>query len=127
LTRILADAGYAGVITVNINFGNFCLENVAINNVNTWRLAASDLSASECKQLKDLNPKFAATDYATPAFRNFERNLSTQHEGRIAMRLASNGITQPRADYPLITSSTLAGEWNNAAARNNRLGVQLSN
>ncbi|MEQ1535414.1 MAG: response regulator [Burkholderiaceae bacterium] len=127
LTRILADAGYAGVITVNINFGNFCLETVAINNINTWRLAASDTSASECKQLKDLNPKFAATDYATPAFRNFERNLASQHDGRITVRLVSNGIAQPRADYPLITSSTMAGEWNNAAARNNRLGVQLSN
>jgi CheY-like chemotaxis protein len=127
LTRVLADTGYAGVVTVNINFGNFCLESSQVNNISNWRLAASDLSAAECKQLKDLSPKFAATDYATIAFRNFERNLATQHDGRITLRLASNGISQPRAEYPLITSSTTAGEWNSVAARNNRLGIQLSN
>lgn len=127
LTRVLADTGYTGTVTVNINFGNFCLESFPANSVNTWRLAASDLSATDCKQLKDLNPKLAAADYATPAFRNFERNLTTQHEGRIAVRLASNGMSQPRADYPLITSSTTAGEWNNVAARNNRLSIQLGN
>lgn len=127
LTRVLADAGYAGTIIVNINFGNFCLESSQANNINSWRLAANDLSAADCKQLKDLNPKFATADYATPTFRNFERNLAMQHDGRITVRLASNGISQPRADYPLITSSTTAGEWNSVAARNNRLGIQLSN
>ena len=95
LTRVLADTGYTGTVTVNINFGNFCLESFPVNSVNTWRLAASDLSATDCKQLKELNPKLAAADYATPAFRNFERNLTTQHEGRIAVRLASNGIANP--------------------------------
>jgi CheY-like chemotaxis protein len=126
LTRVLADAGYAGPVTVNINFGNFCLENNLVNNINTWRLAPNELSAADCKQLKDLNPKFAAADYATPAFRNFERNLAIQFDGRITVRLASNGISQPRAEYPLITSSTTAGEWNNVAARNNRLSIQFT-
>jgi CheY-like chemotaxis protein len=126
LTRVLADTGYTGTVTVNINFGNFCLESSQVNNIVSWRLAASDLSAAECKQLKDLNPKFAAADYATATFRNFERNLATQQDGRITVRLASNGISQPRVDYPLNTSSTTAGEWNSVAARNNRLGIQLS-
>lgn len=127
LTRLLADAGYTGTVTVNINFGNFCLEAVTVNNISNWRLAGNNLMASECKQLKDVNPKFSAADYATPAFRNFERNLSSQHDGRITVRLASNGISQPRVDYPLITSSITADEWNNAAARNNRLSIQLNN
>jgi CheY-like chemotaxis protein len=88
LTRVLADAGFTGAVTVNINFGNFCLESNTVNNISSWRLAASDLSVAECKQLKDLSPKFAAADYTTIAFRNFERNLASQHDGRITLRLA---------------------------------------
>ena len=125
--RLLSDGGFAGTLLVSVNFGNFCLENSQTNNVSVWRLAAIDVPVSDCKQLKDLNPKFVAADYITPAFRNFERSLAGQPEGRITVRLTSGGITQPKVDYPLITSTTTAGEWNNAAARNNRLSIQLSN
>ena len=124
LVNILADAGYKGPLVVDINFGNVCLE---AGDGNGWRLARNDLPATQCKMLKDLNPKFLVTDYLTTAYQNFEKSALPLKDGRISLRLISSGLNVPHVEYPLIRATTTAGDWNAAALRNNRISIQFLN
>ncbi|HEY8102249.1 MAG TPA: response regulator [Burkholderiaceae bacterium] len=124
LVNILDDAGYKGPLVVDINFGNVCLE---VGDGNTWRLARNDLPATQCKMLKDLNPKFLVTDYLTVPYQNFEKVALPLKDGRISIRLVSSGLNVPHVDYPIIRATTTAGEWNAAALRNNRISIQFLN
>jgi len=122
LLNILAEAGYKGSLIVDINFGNVCLE---ASETNTWRLARSDMPVTACKMLRDLNPKFTATDYITVPFQSLEKTALPIQDGRITLRLVSSGLSTPRVEYPVIRTSTTAGEWNSIALRNNRISIQL--
>ncbi|MGZ3159046.1 MAG: response regulator [Burkholderiaceae bacterium] len=124
LVNILADAGYKGPLLVDINFGNVCLE---AGDANAWRLARNDLPATQCKMLKDLNPKFLVTDFLTVPYQNFEKSALPLKDGRISIRLISSGLNVPHTEYPLIRATTTAGEWNAAALRNNRISIQFLN
>ncbi len=124
LLTIVAEAGYKGPLIVDINFGNVCLE---ASEEKTWRLARNDMPATACKMLKDLNPKFTATDYITVPFQTFEKTARPIQDGRISLQLITSGLNVPRVEYPLITASTTAGEWNSVALRNNRISIQFMN
>lgn len=124
LVDILDNAGYRGPLIVDINFGNVCLEP---GNGNTWHLARNDLPATQCKMLKDLNPKFQVSDYMTAPYQNFAKSALPLREGRISIQLVSSGLGAPHVDYPIIRTTTTAGEWNAAALRNNRISIQLMN
>lgn len=124
LVQLLADGGYRGPLVVNINFGNFCLEQ---DEASSWRLARSDVKIANCKMLKDLNARFPVNDYMTLQYQAFEKNAAAVRDGRISIRVASNGISTPGVEYPAVTPQTTAGEWNRAALRNNRISVQIPN
>jgi CheY-like chemotaxis protein len=124
MVNILADAGYKGPLIVDINFGNVCLEP---GDGNSWRLARNDLPVTQCKMLKDLNPKFLVTDYLTVPYQNFEKSALPLKDGRISLRVVSSGLNVPHVEYPLIRATTTAAEWNAAALRNNRISIQFMN
>ncbi|TCS36237.1 response regulator receiver domain-containing protein [Paucimonas lemoignei] len=124
LVQLMADGGYRGTLIVNINFGNFCLEQ---DEASSWRLARSDVKAANCKMLKDMNPRFPVNDYLTLQYQAFEKNVAAVKDGRVSIRIISNGISTPGVEYPLVTPQTTAGEWNRAALRNNRIAVQIPN
>jgi CheY-like chemotaxis protein len=121
---ILADSGYKGPVLIDINFGNVCLE---ATEGNTWRLARSDMPATSCKMLKDLNTKFNAADYINVPYQNLEKSAMPVQDGRINLRVTTSGVSVPRIDYPVIRANTTAGEWNSVALRNNRISIQFSN
>jgi len=123
VVSILAQAGYRGPIIVDLNFGNVCLEPGTA--ANTWRLARSEMPATSCKMLKDLAPKFAVADYVTAAYQNFEQTLPPIQNGLISIQLTSSGMSNARAEYPIVRTSTTAGEWNSAALKNNRISIQF--
>lgn len=122
LIYLLAEGGYRGPLVVNINFGNFCLEQ---DENNAFRLPRSDAKLSACKMQKDLNPRFAVSDYITTQYQVFEKNVAPLQDGRISLRLETSGMSMPRVEYPAVTPQTTAGEWNRAALRNNRISVQF--
>lgn len=124
LVQLLAEGGYRGPVVVNINFGNFCLDQ---DETSTLRPARSDVKLSNCKMQKELNQRFSVNDYVTLQYQAFEKNVAPLQDGRISIRLVSNGMSMPRVEYPLVTPQTTAGEWNRAALRNNRISVQIPN
>lgn len=123
LTQLLAEGGYNGALKFNIHLGNFCLES---DHANGWRLARSELPATACKMLAEINPRTLVADYITVPFRNFEKTSIPLQEGRIRVELLVSGLAAPRTEYPLIRAATTAGEWNRAAAKNNRIGIRFS-
>lgn len=120
---LLAQAGYTGQMIVEVNFGNVCLEPDVM--ANSWRLARSEMPATSCRMLKELNSKFAVADLTTPAYQNFQQTLQPIQDGRIRIRLSSAGLSTPRTEYPIIRTSTTAGEWNRVALKNNRISIQF--
>ena len=122
LVQLLADGGYRGTLVVNLNFGNFCLEQ---DETNALRLARSDVKANNCKMQKDLNAQFLVNDYLTLQYQAFEKNLAPLQDGRITIHLVSNGLNTPAAPYPQLTPQMSAGEWNRIALRNNRISVHF--
>jgi hypothetical protein len=124
LVTILADAGYRGTMIVDINFGNPCMEP---GEGNSWRIARNDLPVTQCKMLRDLNPKFSVAEYLTGPYQNFEKSSPPLKDGRMSIRVTTSGLSSPHVDYPIIRASTTAGEWNNIALRNNRISIQFAN
>jgi CheY-like chemotaxis protein len=124
LLHVLVNGGYQGRLTLDINFGNFCLEPGAANS---WRVARSEMPVSACKMLNELNPKFSAQDFLSVSYKNFERAAVPVQDGRIKMHVISSGLSVPRLEYPVVRATTTAGEWNNIALRNNRIAVHLAN
>ena len=122
LVQLLADGGYRGTVVVNLNFGNFCLEQ---DETNTLRLARSDVKANNCKMQKDVNAQFLVSDYLTLQYQSFEKNLAPLQDGRINIRLVSNGMNTPGIPYPQMTPQMNAGEWNRIALRNNRISIHF--
>lgn len=122
LVHLLAEGGYRGTLVVNLNFGNFCLEP---DETNALRLARSEVKANNCKMQKDLSGQFLVNDYLTLQYQSFEKNLAPLQDGRINIRLVSNGMTTPGLPYPQITPQMTAGEWNRIALRNNRISVHI--
>ena len=123
LTQLLAEGGYTGQLKFDIHQGNFCMES---DHANGWRLARSEMPATACKMVKEINPRALLADYVTVAYRNFEKTARPLQDGRIRIELLSSGLDSPRSEYPLIRASTTAGEWNRAALRNNRIGIRFS-
>jgi CheY-like chemotaxis protein len=124
LVQLLAEGGYRGPLVVSINFGNFCLEQ---DETSALRPARSDVKLANCKMQKDMNARFSVNDYVTLQYQAFEKNVAPLQDGRISIRLVSNGMSTPGTEYPLVTPQTTAGEWNRAALRNNRISVQFPN
>ncbi|WP_164931955.1 response regulator [Janthinobacterium sp. 17J80-10] len=73
LVQLLADGGYRGALVVNLNFGNFCLEQ---DETNALRLARSDVKVSNCKMQRDQSGQFPVNDYLTLQYQSFEKNLA---------------------------------------------------
>jgi hypothetical protein len=48
-----------------------------------------------------------------------------QTQGALELQLLSGDVTTVAAAYPQISGSLTAGEWNKAAAANNRIEVRL--
>ena len=123
LTQFLAEGGYTGTLKFDIHLGNFCLES---DHVNGWRIARSEMPASACKMLTEINPRALVADYVTVAYRNFEKTSQPVRDGRIRVELGSSGLDSPRTEYPLVRPTTTAAEWNRAAAKNNRINIRLA-
>lgn len=123
IVSLLAEGGYTGPIEVTIHLGNVCLEPGTA--ADTWHVARSDVPATSCKMSKYLNPALSIDRFITPAYQTFQQTSAPIQDGRIRVQLSVNGYANPQVDYPLIRTSTTAGEWNNAALKNNRITLRF--
>jgi CheY-like chemotaxis protein len=120
LARLVA-AGFRGTVEIRSIPGRFCLQGTG----DTVTLPAADLSFSKCDQIGNPVDSGGVASRESVAFANM---LSAQHShgrGAIDVQLATGGADEAAVPYPIASAMLTAGEWNRAAAANNRVEVRV--
>jgi hypothetical protein len=123
MMRRLAYRRVQGVVEVRTYPGRFCLIG---NATEGFSVAPEDTPFSKCNAVS--NPH---EDSLQPAqreslgFANLANEYRVETGGVLTIQLLPGDAANTAVAYPQGTSSLLAGEWNTAAAANNRLEVRL--
>ncbi len=115
----LAAAGFRGAVEIRSIPGRFCLQGTG----DTVTLPAADLNFSKCDLIGNPVDSGGVANRESVAFANM---LSAQHShgrGAFEVQLATGGGDEVVVPYPVASAVLTAGEWNRAAAANNRVEV----
>jgi CheY-like chemotaxis protein len=115
-------AGFRGTLAIEVHVGRFCM-NAAANG--SLELAPPGQPAAECTQIGWLPPEAVALGRRqTLAFAN--TIATATNDTGIRVVTTSAGSDLPAAEYPSMNGYLTAGEWNEAAAANQRVAVRLT-
>ena len=120
----LETQGFHGVVKVSNLAGQFCLTG---NQNDGFALAAPTLAANKCDTIGNpFEESLAGQARQSLAFANLIAGVRQRTGGAITVAIdngANAASAAPRATvpYPTRTDSLTAGEWNRAAAANNRV------
>jgi CheY-like chemotaxis protein len=123
MMKRLAARDVRGVVEVRTFAGRYCLVG---NATEGFSVAPEELAYGRCNAIA--NPH---EDSLPPAqreslgFANLVGELRHETQGALELQLLSGDATPVAAAYPSISGSLTAGEWNKAAAANNRIEVRL--
>ena len=117
----LRNAGFVGTILVGVHLGRYCM-NVADDG--SLILPPGNQPVEACQQLgwPDAEALIMGEQQTLPFANTIA--LATREEG-IRFEIVSEGSRAPRIGYPLVIQGLTAGEWNDVAARNNRVEVRI--
>jgi CheY-like chemotaxis protein len=111
--------GFHGVVKVTSLAGLFCLTG---NAADGFAPASANLPAGRCDLIGNpFEESLTGQQRQSLAFANLVAGVRQRTAGQIAVSLESAGPVRPIAPYPARTDSLTAGEWNRAAAANNRV------
>jgi CheY-like chemotaxis protein len=116
----LAAAGFRGTVEIRSVPGRFCLQGTS----DTVTLPAAELNFSKCDLVGNPVDTGGVASRESVAFANM---LSAQHShgrGAFDVQLATGGGDEVVVPYPVASAALTAGEWNRAAAANNRVEVR---
>ena len=119
LARLVA-AGFRGTVEIRSIPGRFCLQGTG----DTVMLAAADLSFSKCDQIGNPVDSGGVANRESVAFANMLSAQHTHGRGAFDVQLATGGGDEVAVRYPVASAMLTAGEWNRAAAANNRVEVR---
>ncbi|TVZ38144.1 response regulator receiver domain-containing protein [Alteromonadaceae bacterium 2753L.S.0a.02] len=119
----LDSLGFEGIVELNIHFGNFCLKNTDSGDL---VLADSITPAEKCIFSADSEQEYPVSNYLSIPYLNFQDNAVPVKEGLIDLNVLTVGTGQPRIPYPATPQGVTAGQWNEIAAKNNRVTVDFS-
>jgi hypothetical protein len=110
---------FHGVVKITSSAGLFCLSG---NATDGYQLAAPTLLVKGCDLIGNpLDEALSGQQRQSLAFANLVASARQRTAGAIAVALESAGSTHPSTPYPARTDSLTAGDWNKAAAANNRV------
>ena len=111
--------GFHGVVKITSLSGLFCLTG---NSADGYLPAASGLLASKCDLVGNpFEESLSGQQRQSLAFANLIAGVRQRTAGAITVAIENAGSTRPSAPYPIRVDSLTAGEWNRAAAANNRV------
>jgi CheY-like chemotaxis protein len=120
LTR-LAGAGFHGVVQIRSIPGRFC---TVTGPVGMPVLASEALLYSKCEQVgNSRDDTTSASQRESVAFANMVSTARENAGGKIDVQVSVGNPEEVIASYPAISDTLTAGEWNRAAAANNRVEV----
>jgi CheY-like chemotaxis protein len=118
LTKLEAQ-GFHGAVKITNLAGQFCLTGSATDG---YALAAPTLAASRCDMVGNpFEESLSGQQRQSLAFANLIAGVLQRTAGAITVTLESAGTSRPTVPYPARGESLTAGEWNRAAAANNRV------
>ncbi len=117
LARLRAES-FRGVVRVESFIGDFCLSGNAIEG---FSVAAEELPARRCEVTGNpFEDGLTGAQRQSLPFANLAASVAQETGGAIRVETVSSG-RRPSVPYPSQSESLTAGEWNRAAARNNRV------
>jgi CheY-like chemotaxis protein len=118
LTKLEAQ-GFHGVVKISSSAGLFCLSGNASDG---YVPALPTLPINRCDMIGNpLDEALSGQQRQSLAFANLVAGVRQRTSGAITVALESTGTTHAGTAYPTKTDSLTAGEWNRAAAANNRV------
>jgi CheY-like chemotaxis protein len=119
----LASRNYSGVVEVRTFPGRFCLVG---NATEGYSVAPDELAFARCSLVG--NPHEEAMDPVqreSVGYANLVGEFRSATKGALDVRLSQGDVASTAVTYPLVTPTLTAGEWNRAAAANNRVEIRL--
>jgi CheY-like chemotaxis protein len=117
LTKLEAQ-GFHGVVKITSLSGLFCLSG---NSNDGFTPAGAGVLASKCDMVGNpFEESLSGQQRQSLAFANLIAGVRQRTAGAITVAI-ENGGTRPSTPYPARIESLTAGEWNRAAAANNRV------
>ena len=121
LLQHLERLDFRGHVVLGVHVGRFCMN---FNDDGRLALAPAEQPASLCEHVGA--PDEGAVAMAARESLAFANLVSrTARDGRMRIETSSHGMTRPSVAYPASVYNVTAGEWNAAAAANQRVEVQL--
>ena len=118
LERLQAQ-GFHGTVQIRSFPGRFCLA-----SADGAALVAAESGYTQCAAFASPLSTAAAGERESPAFAGMIA-AAKQHAGSgFAVQLSEGTADETIADYPSVTDTLTAGEWNRVAATNNRVEVR---
>jgi CheY-like chemotaxis protein len=115
----LESQGFRGVVRITNLAGMFCLSG---NAADGFAPAAANLPMSKCDLIGNpFEESLSSQQRESLAFANLIAGVRQRASGAIAIDLESGGTSRNSMPYPARTEGLTAGEWNRAAAANNRV------
>lgn len=121
IVRQLEEAGFRGTVFIDVHAGRFCM---SPGEALPWVLALPDVPAADCAQQGW--PESEAEARGTRESIRFANMLSEiARRGRTDIQINSFGTQLPTVPYPPVSSFVTAAEWNEIAARNQRVELRF--
>ena len=115
----LEGQGFHGVVKITSLSGLFCLSG---NAADGFTPAGAALLASKCDLVGNpFEESLSGQQRQSLAFANLIAGVRQRTAGSITVAIENAGSTRPSTPYPARVESLTAGEWNRAAAANNRV------
>ncbi len=122
LTR-LAARNYSGVVEVRTFPGRFCLVG---NPTEGYSVAPDELAFSRCNSVGNPHEDtLEPSQRESLGYANLVGEFRSATKGALDVRLIQGDVATTVMAYPLVASTLTAGEWNRAAAANNRVEIRL--
>jgi CheY-like chemotaxis protein len=111
--------GFHGVVKITSLAGLFCLSG---NATDGFTPTGAGLLASKCDVVGNpFDEALSGQQRQSLAFANLIAGVRQRTAGAIAVAIENAGSSRPSTPYPARVESLTAGEWNHAAAANNRV------
>lgn len=118
----LQNEKFSGTVVVTTYAGRFCLQKAA----DGFELAPDSSLASRCDLVGNPFDESQSAAVREPlAFANLAGTVRQQSNGAIRVQLTNGAADSAAMPYPASTDKLTAGEWNRAAAANNRIVIQM--
>jgi len=120
LTR-LGSQGFKGVVQIRSIPGRFC---TVTGSSGTPILPYESLPYAKCEQVGNgRDDNGSASQRQSVAFANMLSTARQNAAGKIDVQISAGSADEVVAAYPAVSDTLTAGEWNRAAAANNRVEV----